>query len=120
VLLEPVTVGPPLPEGFVDIDDLVEEAEKDPASRPYLEAGRRDLAENYYAAEPRRLVYFRLRNGWSQKELASRLSTSQSYVARLEAGEIDPQLSTLKRLADVLDLEPAIILNAILAGARQS
>ena len=41
----------------------------------------------------------RLSVGLSQTEVASRMGTSQSAVARLEAGESDVRLSTLERYA---------------------
>jgi ribosome-binding protein aMBF1 (putative translation factor) len=37
--------------------------------------------------------------GLSQRELAIRLGTTQSAVARLEAGLLEPRLATLERLA---------------------
>jgi predicted transcriptional regulator len=37
--------------------------------------------------------------GLSQTEVAARMGTSQSVVARLESGEIDARLSTLQRYA---------------------
>jgi transcriptional regulator with XRE-family HTH domain len=40
--------------------------------------------------------------GLSQTEVAARMGTSQSTVARLEAGEVDPRLSTLERYAEAL------------------
>jgi transcriptional regulator with XRE-family HTH domain len=40
--------------------------------------------------------------GLSQTEIAARMGTSQSTVARLEAGEVDPRMSTLERYADAL------------------
>lgn len=119
VMLEPVVVDTPLPEGFVDIDALVEEEEKDSASRDAIAAGRRAVADNYYADGPKRLIWFRLTRGWSQKELARRLGSSQSYVARLEAGDIDPQVSTLQRLAAVFEVPAAELLEAVTQGARQ-
>lgn len=117
VVLAPVTVAAPLPEGFVDIDQLVEHAEKDPVASEAIAAGRRAVAENYYAEEPRALAWYRLSKGWSQKELAARMSTSQSYIARLEAGDIDPQVSTLTRLAAVLGVTAAALLEALPAKA---
>ena len=40
--------------------------------------------------------------GLSQTELAARMGTSQSSVARIEAGEVDPRVSTLERYAAAL------------------
>jgi DNA-binding Xre family transcriptional regulator len=119
VVLEPVTVAVPLPEGFVDIDTLVDEAEQDPGARQAIIEGRKAVARNYYADGPRSLAWYRLARGWSQKELAARVGTSQSYVARLELGEIDPQVSTLRRLAAALELQPSELLDALPAGARR-
>jgi ribosome-binding protein aMBF1 (putative translation factor) len=119
IVLEPITVDTPLPEGFTDIDELIAREEKDPAVKQAIAEGNRTIAEHYYSESPRRLVYYRMHNGWSQKELASRLGTSQSYIARLEAGEIDLQVSTLNRLASVLDVPAAILLEAITVGAQR-
>jgi ribosome-binding protein aMBF1 (putative translation factor) len=40
--------------------------------------------------------------GLSQSQLAERMGTQQSVIARLEAGGITPTLPTLKRIADAL------------------
>ena len=52
---------------------------------------RRSLAEALSAR--------RLELGLSQTEVAARMGTSQSAVARLESGEADLRLSTLERYA---------------------
>lgn len=44
----------------------------------------------------------RRRLGLSQTEVAERMRTSQSAVARLEAGDGDVRLSTLERYADAV------------------
>ena len=44
----------------------------------------------------------RRRLGLSQTEVAARMGTSQSAVARLEAGAADVRLSTLQRYADAV------------------
>ncbi|MGH3321479.1 MAG: helix-turn-helix domain-containing protein [Streptosporangiaceae bacterium] len=44
----------------------------------------------------------RQRAGLSQTELAARMGTSQSAVARLESGSADVRLSTLERYAAAL------------------
>jgi transcriptional regulator with XRE-family HTH domain len=45
------------------------------------------------------LVEARRERGWSQTEIAARMGTSQSAVARLERGDLDVRLSTLERYA---------------------
>ena len=52
----------------------------------------------------RALVAARLAAGLTQAELAARVGTTQSAVARLESGTITPTVETLCRLADVLGL----------------
>lgn len=42
--------------------------------------------------------------GLSQRDLASRMSTSQAAVARLEAGGVGSTLTTLQKVADALGL----------------
>jgi len=48
------------------------------------------------------LVAARLDAGLSQTEVAARMGTSQSAVARLESGDADIRLSTLERYATAL------------------
>jgi len=49
------------------------------------------------------LVRRRQQLGLSQTTVAARMGTSQSAVARLEAGRGDPRVSTLSRYAAALD-----------------
>jgi transcriptional regulator with XRE-family HTH domain len=56
---------------------------------------RRALAET--------LVARRLAVGMSQTEVAARMGTSQSAVARLESGQADVRLSSLERYAAAVD-----------------
>jgi len=44
----------------------------------------------------------RMEIGLSQRELASRIGTSQNRIYLIENGEANPTLDTLQRLADVL------------------
>ena len=50
------------------------------------------------------VVAARLAAGVTQSELASRIGTTQSAIARLEGGSITPTVETLSRLADVVGL----------------
>lgn len=53
----------------------------------------------------RQLVALRHIRGLSQTEVAARMGTSQSALARLESGRSDLRLSTLARFADALDVD---------------
>jgi ribosome-binding protein aMBF1 (putative translation factor) len=46
------------------------------------------------------LIQARLRSGFSQMELAERMGTSQSAIARLESGQTLPSTKTLLRFAE--------------------
>jgi predicted nucleotidyltransferase/DNA-binding transcriptional regulator YiaG len=50
------------------------------------------------------LVAARLAAGLTQSELAARIGTTQSAIARLESGTITPTVETLSNLADVVGL----------------
>ena len=50
-----------------------------------------------------RLAALRQSRGLSQTEVAARMGTSQSAVARLEAGKADVRMSTLARYAEAMD-----------------
>jgi ribosome-binding protein aMBF1 (putative translation factor) len=47
----------------------------------------------------------REKRGLSQRQLAERLGTTQSAVARLEAGNVSPSLPTLDKVAEALGVE---------------
>jgi transcriptional regulator with XRE-family HTH domain len=57
----------------------------------------------------RDLASLRQTLGLSQTLVAARMGTSQSSLARLEAGEMDPRLSTVERYARALDLDLALV-----------
>jgi transcriptional regulator with XRE-family HTH domain len=44
----------------------------------------------------------RLRASVSQRELAERIGSTQSAIARMEKGETEPRLCTLEKLAEAL------------------
>jgi transcriptional regulator with XRE-family HTH domain len=50
----------------------------------------------------RRLAQERARRGLTQSEVARRMGTSQSYLAKLEAGLNEPRLSTFLRYAAIV------------------
>jgi transcriptional regulator with XRE-family HTH domain len=52
----------------------------------------------------------REKKGLSQRELAERMGTTQSAIARLEAGNISPSLATLDKIAQALGAELSLSL----------
>jgi len=74
----------------------------DERRHPPLFGGFREMAERRRALAAD-LTATRVALGLSQTEVAARMGTSQSAVARLESGEADVRLSTLERYAAALD-----------------
>jgi transcriptional regulator with XRE-family HTH domain len=74
--------------------DIIAEMTDD-AARPSVFPGFRQFVD--------RLVEERQALGLSQTEVAARMGTSQSAVARLERGDADVRLSTLERYAAALE-----------------
>lgn len=82
------------------LDEIIEEStQKNPRFPELLKA----------AATRRRLLrglgQKREDLGLTQKQVAQRMETSQSAVARMEAGEIDAKLSTVDRYAAAIGLK---------------
>jgi len=66
---------------------------KDPKYRAAYDA----LDEEFELAKA--LIEARTRAGLSQTQLARRMKTSQSYVARIEGGKVRPSTDALERFA---------------------
>lgn len=64
---------------------------------PAFKSGYEALEEEFALASL--LIDARSRANLTQAELASKMGTSQSTIARLESGKAAPSLSTLRRLA---------------------
>jgi len=58
------------------------------------------------------LIRARIRTGLSQAELAKRMGTSQSAIARLESGETLPSTKTLLRFAEATGSKVELRLSA--------
>lgn len=64
--------------------------------RPRL-SPHQDLAPEYALA--RAMIHARVAAGLTQEQLAQRMQTTQSVIARLESGRTRPSTQTLERLA---------------------
>ena len=109
----PVPAMPPKIADAIDIDDLVAEFEESNEAAEAIAKGRQWVAKSFYSSQPSSIALFRLQKGWSQAELAKRASTSQSYIARLELGNVDPQISTVIKIARALGVPVATVVEAI-------
>jgi transcriptional regulator with XRE-family HTH domain len=74
-----------------------------------------EFRKEYQALEPQyklasAIIKLRLSKGWSQEELARRMGTKQSAIARLESGTSLPSLSTAKRVAKALNAELDVVI----------
>jgi DNA-binding XRE family transcriptional regulator len=93
---------PPIASGFSLLNDLLSELADDPA---VIEA-RRELGQEIAdSGDAPSLTVLRLKKGLSQKQLADAIGTSQAAVSRLEAGEQEPRLTTLRKLAAALEVD---------------
>ncbi|MEA3274789.1 MAG: helix-turn-helix transcriptional regulator [Pseudomonadota bacterium] len=77
-----------------------------------------DTRAEYEALEPefsiaRELIAARTRAGLSQAELAERMGTSQSTIARLESGSTLPSMRTLTRYAKATGSRAVVKLEAL-------
>ena len=61
----------------------------------------------------RSLIEARTRAGLSQTQLARRMKTSQSYVARIESGQVKPSTAALERLAKATGLRLKITFESV-------
>ncbi|WP_162878183.1 helix-turn-helix transcriptional regulator [Trinickia diaoshuihuensis] len=57
-----------------------------------------------FASRPDSIAAARLRAGLSQAKLGEAIGTSQSHIAKIEAGKVQIQFSTAMQLADALNI----------------
>ena len=88
----------------------------DPEHRPLTRLGEKARArlarvegDNWFFARiAEQVVAQRTARNLSQRELAELVGTTQSAIARLEAGGRPPRIDTLLKIADALDCELAV------------
>ena len=87
--------------------------------RPRTEAGRAAYADEARISAFRQLVYrLRVEAGLTQAELAERMGTTQSAIARMEGGGTRPTLETLEKLAAAVGGELVVGVGAHLSEDR--
>ena len=97
-----------------DIDDFIGELlAQNKTLESDLHDGRKLVADILYAGQPDSLKTLRLRAGYSQAQLAEKISMKQPNICEFEAGKRKPSVDTLKRLADALGTTTDAILKSI-------
>lgn len=91
---------------MIELADLKTLLLEDPDTRHEYEAQAPEFAL------ARELIAARTRAGLSQAEVAARMGTSQSTVARLESGRNPPSLRTLDRYASATGSRAVVKLEA--------
>jgi DNA-binding XRE family transcriptional regulator len=92
---------------MTDLATLKKRLLDDPATKAEYDAQAPEFAV------ARELIAARVRAGLTQEQVAERMHTTQSTVARMESGRTMPSLRTLSRYAEatgsraVIHLEPA-------------
>lgn len=74
------------------------ELRKDLLKRPDVRAEYDALAEEFSIAEA--LIRARSEADMTQAQVAAKMQTSQSYVAKLEGGQVSPSMKALQRYAE--------------------
>ena len=101
-----------VPSNAVDVDDLAAEFAVTSKGAESVAKGRQWVAKTFYGDHPS-LSALRLQHGWSQAELARQVGTSQSYIGRLETGLVDPQLSTMRKIALAMGVSVIALIEAL-------
>ena len=79
---------------MTDVNDLFEKWKQDPEFVKEYEA----LEEEFSIASA--LIAARAQADMTQEDVAEKMQTSQSYVAKLESGRVSPTMKALKRYAE--------------------
>lgn len=83
-----------------------EDLEKELLSDPKVRKEYDRLAPRYGVIS--QLITARLKKHMSQKDIAEKLGTKQSAIARFESGSVNPSLELLQKIAQALNLKVKI------------
>lgn len=94
----------PIPN-TISLESVIAQFESDREFAQAMSESRKELAQLLYSSETETLAALRLNAGLSQTQLAQLLGTSQSYIARIEAGRVDPGTEMVAKIASVLSID---------------
>ena len=105
ISMVPVLPQTKVPPKHSSIGDLVTRWEQDNERRTRLEEARQWFADTFHAGEKDTIRTMRLRKGMSQAQLAEKIGTSQSHIARIERGTENVHIETCRRLCEALQID---------------
>ncbi len=73
---------------------------------------REDYAAQWQAEFGQKLAAARVKEGMSQSELARRSGLQQSHISKLEAGRMEPRVTTIFTLADAIGIRAGALFPA--------
>ncbi len=113
--------NPPIaiPPKYTAIADVVREFESTEQGRIAMEDARKWIGKTFHSEEGMTVRSMRLKMGWSQIQLARKLGTSQSHIARIERGSENLYIDTCRRLCDVFKIDMNM-LNQALQNQKQN
>ena len=108
-------VARPLPLAHTkSLREVVAALQANGAVAAKLPEARRNVGRAIYGDDAQTLAAMRLGAGLSQAQLAERVSTSQSLIARIERGQNDPGTDMIDRIATALGVDAG----AVFVGVR--
>jgi ribosome-binding protein aMBF1 (putative translation factor) len=90
---------------YLSTENLVKNWERNDKRRAALKDARSWIADTFHADDGATVRTLRLRKGWSQMQLAQKLKTSQSHIARIERGTENIAIDTCRRLCRALNVD---------------
>lgn len=92
-------------EGVSSVNELVSQFEKKYADgKEMLSAATKEIANHVYTDNDT-LPALRSRAGLSQRDLAKKIKSTQSYIGRIETGKADPGRKIMRSLCVALNVD---------------
>jgi ribosome-binding protein aMBF1 (putative translation factor) len=101
--------APAYADDFADIDAEIDELERAPGGKERMASARAWASNAIYGDHPESLKALRMASGLSQAALAKQLGTDQAVISRWESGRGNLQTSSVKKLAEVLQVQTPVI-----------
>lgn len=100
--------------GTTSLEDVIDElSEDDEEFIALMKEMRQEAARELHSSQAPTMSSLRLAAGLSQKELAEKIQSSQSYIAKIEAGRNDPSTDAIEKIALALSVNSEVLFTAI-------